>query len=53
MGADDLLSALRLEAMKEKKRDDTSLLRNLKGMKVTGKQLLEELDSLVREMRGR
>ena len=53
LGADDLLSALRLEAMREKKKDDTSLLRNLKGMKVTGKQLLEELDSLVREMRGR
>jgi hypothetical protein len=53
LGADDLLSALRLEAMKEKKRDDTSLLRDLKGMKVTGKQLLEELDTLVRELRGR
>jgi hypothetical protein len=53
LGADDLLSALRLEAMKEKKRDDTSLLRDLKGMKVTGKQLLEELDTLVRDLRGR
>jgi hypothetical protein len=53
LGADDLLSALRLEAMKEKKRDDTSLLRDLKGVKVTGKQLLEELDSLVNEIRGR
>jgi hypothetical protein len=51
--ADDLLSALRREAMKEKKRDDTSLLRDLKGMKVTGKQLLEELDGLVRDLRGR
>jgi hypothetical protein len=39
--------------MKEKKRDDTSLLRDLKGMKVTGKQLLEELDGLVRDLRGR
>jgi hypothetical protein len=53
LGADDLLSALRLEAMKEKKKDDTSLLRDLKGVKVTGKQLLEELDSLVNEIRGR
>jgi hypothetical protein len=53
LGADDLLSALRFEAMKEKKKDDTSLLRDLKGVKVTGKQLLEELDSLVREIRGR
>ncbi|MDD1663205.1 MAG: hypothetical protein LUQ60_05615, partial [Methanomicrobiales archaeon] len=53
LGADDLLSALRLESMKEKKRDDTSLLRNLKGVKVTGKQLLDELDSLVKEIRGR
>jgi hypothetical protein len=52
-GADDLLTALRLEAMKEKKKDDTSLIRDLRGMKVTGKQLLDELDSLVREMRGR
>ena len=52
-GADDLLSALRLEALKEKKRDDTSLLRDLKGVKVSGKQLLEELDSLVRDIRGR
>jgi hypothetical protein len=53
LGADDLLSALRLEAMKEKNQDDTSLLRNLKGVKVTGKQLVEELDSLVKQMRGR
>ena len=53
LGADDLLSALRLETMREKKRDDTSLLRDLKGVKVTGRQLLEELDSLVREIRGR
>ena len=53
MGANDLLSALRLEAMKEKKRDDTSLLRDLKGVKVTGRQLLDELDSLVKDMRGR
>lgn len=53
LGADDLLSALRREAMKEKKRDDTSLLRDLKGVKVTGKQLLEELDTLVRDIRGR
>ncbi|MDD1664090.1 MAG: hypothetical protein LUQ32_01935 [Methanomicrobiales archaeon] len=53
LGADDLLSALRLEAMREKRKDDTSLLRDLKGVKVTGRQLLEELDSLVREIRGR
>jgi hypothetical protein len=53
LGADDLLSALRFEAMKEKTKDDTSLLRDLKGVKVTGKQLLEELDSLVKEIRGR
>ncbi len=52
-GADDLLSALRLEAMKEKKKDDTSLLRDLKGVKVSGKELIEELDTLVREIRGR
>ena len=52
-GADDLLSALRLEAMKEKKKDDTSLLRDLKGVKVSGKELLEELDNLVREIRRR
>jgi hypothetical protein len=53
LGADDLLSALRLEAMKEKKKDDTSLVRDLKGVKVTGKELVEELDSLVRTIRGR
>ena len=53
LGADDLLSALRIEALKEKKRDDTSLVRDLQGVKVTGKQLLEELDSLVRDIRGR
>ncbi len=53
LGTDDLLSALRAEAMREKKRDDTSLLRDLKGVRVTGRQLLEELDSLVREMRGK
>jgi hypothetical protein len=52
LGADDLLSALRREATKEKKKDDTSLLRDLKGVKVTGKQLLDELDSLVKEIRG-
>jgi hypothetical protein len=53
LGADDLLSALRLEALREKKKDDTSLVRDLQGVKVTGTQLLEELDSLVRNMRGR
>ena len=53
LGADDLLSALRLEAMREKKKDDTSLVRSLKGVKVTGKELLAELDSLVRNMRAR
>jgi hypothetical protein len=53
IGADDLLSALRAEAMKEKKRDDTSLVRDLQGVKVTGRQLLDELDSLVRDIRGR
>jgi hypothetical protein len=53
LGAEDLLSALRREAMKEKKRDDTSLLRELKGVKVSGRQLLEELDSLVRDIRRR
>ena len=53
LGADDLLSALRLEAMKEKKKDDTSLVRDLKGVKVTGTELVQELDSLVRDMRGR
>jgi hypothetical protein len=53
LGADDLLSALRLEAMKEKRKDDTSLLRDLKGVKVSGRQLLDELDSLVRELRGK
>jgi hypothetical protein len=53
LGADDLLSALRLEAMREKKKDDTSLLRNLKGVKVTGRELLDELGTVVREIRGR
>jgi hypothetical protein len=53
LGADDLLSALRLEAMKEKKKDDTSLVRDLHGVKVTGKELVDELSSLVRNMRGR
>jgi hypothetical protein len=53
IGADDLLSALRLEAMKEKKKDDLSLLRNLKGLKVTGRQLLDELDTVLKEMKGR
>lgn len=53
IGADDLLSALRLEAMKEKKKDDSSLLRDLKGVKVTGRQLLDELDDVVKEMKRR
>jgi len=53
LGADDLLSALRLEALKEKKKDDTSLVRDLRGVKVTGTQLLDELNSLVSDMRGR
>jgi hypothetical protein len=53
LGADDLFSALKFEALREKKKDDSSLLRDLKGVKVTGKQLLEELDSLVRDIRGR
>jgi hypothetical protein len=53
IGADDLLSALRHEAMKEKKKDDSSLLRNLKGVKVTGRQLLDELDGVLKEMKGR
>jgi hypothetical protein len=53
IGADDLLSALRLEAMKDKKKDDASLLRDLKGVKVTGRQLLDELDDVVKEMKSR
>jgi hypothetical protein len=53
MGADDLLSALRAEAMREKRRDDTSLLRDLKGVRVSGKQLLDELGDVLHEMRGR
>ena len=53
IGADDLLSALRFEAMKEKKKDDTSLLRDLRGVKVTGRQLLDELDDVLKEMKGR
>ena len=53
LGADDLLTALRREAMREKARDDTSLYRDLKGVRVTGRQLLEELDSLVKEIRER
>jgi len=53
VGADDLLSALRFEAMREKKKDDSSLLRNLKGVKVTGRQLLDELDGVLKEMKGR
>jgi hypothetical protein len=52
-GADDLLSALRFEAMREKKKDDTSLLRDLRGVKVTGRQLLDELGDVLREMKGR
>jgi len=39
--------------MREKARDDTSLYRDLKGVRVTGRQLLEELDSLVKEIRER
>jgi hypothetical protein len=53
IGADDLLSALRLEATKEKKKDDSSLIRDLKGVKVTGRQLLDELDTVLKEMKGR
>ncbi len=53
IGADDLLSSLRREAMKEKKKDDMSLLRDLKGVKVTGRQLLEELGTVLKEMKGR
>ncbi len=53
IGADDLLSTLRAEAMKEKKKDDSSLVRDLKGVKVTGRGLLDELDTVVKEMKGR
>jgi hypothetical protein len=53
IGADDLLSALRHEAMKEKKKDDSSLLRDLRGVKVTGRQLLDELDDVLKEMKLR
>jgi len=53
IGADDLLSTLRAEAMKEKKKDDSSLVRELKGVKVTGRELLDELDTVVKEMKGR
>jgi hypothetical protein len=53
IGADDLLSSLRLEAMKEKKKDDSSLLRDLRGVKVTGRQLLDELNTVLQEMKGR
>ena len=53
VGADDLLAALRLEAMKDRKQDDSSLLRNLKGMKFTGRQLLDELDDIVKMLKRR
>jgi hypothetical protein len=53
VGADDLLTALRLEAMKEKTKDDSSLLRDLKGVRVTGRQLLDELDTVLKEIKGR
>ncbi len=48
---DDLLAALKADAVRVKRSDDSSLLRNLKGVRVQGKELVDELSALLKQLR--
>jgi hypothetical protein len=48
---DDLMAALKRDAVHVKKRDDNSLLRNMKGVTVHGKELVDELTALLKKLR--
>ncbi|RXE55285.1 hypothetical protein ABH15_10920 [Methanoculleus taiwanensis] len=48
---DDLLAELKSDVKKRKAVEDVSLLRDLKGMKFSGKELADEMEDLLRAMR--
>ncbi len=48
---DDLLAELKSDVKKRKVVEDVSLLRDLKGMKFSGKELAGEMEELLRAMR--
>ncbi|MDD1656497.1 MAG: hypothetical protein LUO87_03875 [Methanomicrobiales archaeon] len=48
---DDLLATLKADAVRVKRSDDSSLLRNLKGVRVQGKELVDDLSALLKELR--
>ncbi|MDD1653326.1 MAG: hypothetical protein LUQ64_02145 [Methanomicrobiales archaeon] len=47
---DDLLATLKSDAVRVKRSDDSSLLRDLKGVRVQGKELEEDLSALLKEL---
>ena len=48
---DDLLAALKADSVRVKRSDDTSLLRDMKGVTVYGKELVDELTTLLKKLR--
>jgi hypothetical protein len=48
---DDLMAALKADAVHVRKRDDNSLLRDMKGVTVRGKELVDELTALLKKLR--
>jgi hypothetical protein len=48
---DELLAALKEESGRVKKRDDSNLLRGMKGVQVPGKELVDELTALLKNLR--
>ena len=48
---DDLMAALKEESVRVKKRDDSNLLRGMKGVTVQGMELVDELTALLKNLR--
>jgi hypothetical protein len=48
---DDLLAALKEESVRVKRRDDSNLLRGMKGVTVQGMELVDELTALLKNLR--
>jgi hypothetical protein len=48
---DDLMAALKEESVRVKRRDDSNLLRGMKGVTVQGMELVDELTALLKNLR--
>jgi hypothetical protein len=48
---DELLASLKEESVRVKKRDDSNLLRGMKGVTIPGKDLVDELTTLLKNLR--